>query len=71
MLHVLARQLLHIGLRCLLLRLLHLEVWALCLKVWSLHLECRTLTMQRRANHVWASEQRSWLRQARPGVVAS
>jgi hypothetical protein len=70
LLHVLARRLLHIGSRCLLLRLLHLEVQALCLKVQSLHLEYRRLTMHRRMNHIRASEERSWLRQARPRVAS-
>jgi hypothetical protein len=41
LLHVLVRQLLHIGSRCLLLRPLHLEARALCLKVQSLYLELR------------------------------
>jgi hypothetical protein len=70
LLHVLMRRLLHIGSRCLLMRLLHLEVQALCLKVWSLHLKYRMLTMHRWMNHVRASEERSWLRQARLGVAS-
>jgi hypothetical protein len=41
LLHVLARWLLHIGSRCLLLRPLHLEARVLCWKVWSLYLELR------------------------------
>jgi hypothetical protein len=41
LLHVLVRRLLHTGSRCLLLRPLHLEAWALCLKVQSLYLELR------------------------------
>jgi hypothetical protein len=67
--HVLARQLLDIRSRCLLLRFQHLELQALCLEVRSLHLEWMSLTMHRCENHVWVSDERTWLRQARPGVV--
>jgi hypothetical protein len=66
--YILATPLLHIWVRCLLLRLLHLEVWTLHLEIWTLHLEWRTMSMHWQANHVWVSEARPWLRQARPCV---
>jgi hypothetical protein len=40
------------------LRLLHLEVQALCLKVRSLHMEWRMLSMHGWANHTWVSGKR-------------
>jgi hypothetical protein len=70
LLHVLARLLLYIGSRCLLLTLLHLEVRVLRMEIRSLYLEWRTLTLHRWVNHVWVSEERSWLRQARPCVAS-
>jgi hypothetical protein len=42
-----------------LLRLLHLEVQALCFEIQSLHLEWQTLTMHWRMNHVRVSEEMS------------
>jgi hypothetical protein len=70
LMHVLARLLLHIWARCLLLRLLHLDVRMLCLKVQSLHLEWRMLSMHRWMNHTQVSKERPWLRQARLGVAS-
>jgi hypothetical protein len=58
LLYVLERWLLHTGSMSLWLRLLHLEVRALCLKVQSLHMEWRTLSIHRRVNHTHISEER-------------
>jgi hypothetical protein len=70
-LHVLVRRLLHIGLRCLLLRPLHLEVQALRLKVQSLYLELRVrhLHWHLRPVHLWWLEGLVRLREERPNIA--
>jgi hypothetical protein len=71
LLHVLARWLLCIGSRCLLLRPLHLEARALCLKVQSLYLELRARHWHwyLRLIHLWWFEELVRLREARPNVA--
>jgi hypothetical protein len=72
LLHVLARSLLHIGSRCLMLRPLYLEAWAWCLKVWSLHqkLRARHLHWHLRLVHLWWFEELVRLREVRPNVAS-
>jgi hypothetical protein len=57
LLDVLESRLLHIWSRCLLLRLMHLEIRTLRLEVQSPHLELRMLTLHWQANHVQVSEE--------------
>jgi hypothetical protein len=66
------RLLLHIGSRCLLLRLLHLEVHALCLEVRSLQLELRALHLHWHLwpVHLWWLEELVRLREVRPNVAS-
>jgi hypothetical protein len=72
LLHVLARWLLHIGSRCLLLRPLRLEAWVLCWKVWSLYLDlsARHLHWHLRSVHLWWFEELVRLREARSNVAS-
>jgi hypothetical protein len=72
LLHVLVRRLLHIGLRCLLLRPLHLEVQTLCLEVGLLYLElmARHLHWHLQLVHLWWLEELVRLREAMPNIVS-